>query len=168
MRLFRRDGLGKVEREVRELGSLRLRMARVKPISNDDRELVRFVNSWSMRCAEPLRNYCHSVLSRLVSYFTPESINELLSEVLVRGLSIETALIMLSQCDLLHCNEYSLREYMETGKVDINQLMGILSSQGIKISPEDLRAIVNGDHRVNQARGGDGFSWLPRFVRLRR
>ncbi len=48
-------------------------------------ELTRFVNSWSMRCVEPLRNYCHSVLSRLINYFTPESINELLSEVLARG-----------------------------------------------------------------------------------
>ncbi len=66
-------------------------------------------------------------------------------------------MIMLSQCDLLHCNEYSLREYVETGKVDINQLIGILQSEGVKVSPEDLRAIVNGDHRTNQARGVVGF-----------
>ncbi len=121
-------------------------------------DLTRFVNSWSMRCAEPLRNYCHAVLSRLVNYFTPESINELLSEVVARGLSIEAALILLSQCNLIHCNEYSLREYMETGKVEINQLMGILQSEGVKVSPpEDLGAIVNGDYRVNQTRGAMGF-----------
>ncbi|WP_054854499.1 hypothetical protein [Vulcanisaeta distributa] len=167
MRFLKRDGLSQVEREVKELSKLRLRMVKVKPVKSGDGDLTRFVNSWSMRCAEPLRNYCHSVLSRLVNYFTPESINELLSEVLARGLSIEAALILLSQCTLIHCNEYSLREYMETGRVEINQLMGILSSQGIKISPEDLRAIVNGDYRVNRVKG-DGFSWLPRFVRLRR
>ncbi len=36
MRLFRRDGLHQVEREIRELGSLRLRMARVKPVKSGD------------------------------------------------------------------------------------------------------------------------------------
>ncbi|GAB6948173.1 hypothetical protein JCM16161A_23030 [Vulcanisaeta sp. JCM 16161] len=162
MKLIKRDCLGKLEREVKELGSIKLRMVRVKPVKGDDKELIKFVNSWSMRCAEPLRSYCRSVLSRLVKYFTPGSINELLSEVLGRGLSIEVALILLSQCDLVHCNEYAVKEYIETGKVDINQLMSILQNEGVGISPEELRTIINGGY--NQAKS-NRLSWLPRFVR---
>ncbi|WP_243671724.1 hypothetical protein [Vulcanisaeta sp. JCM 16161] len=55
-----------------------------------------------------------------------------------RGLSIEVALILLSQCDLVHCNEYAVKEYIETGKVDINQLMSILQNEGVGISPRSL------------------------------
>ncbi|ADN49551.1 hypothetical protein [Vulcanisaeta distributa] len=167
MRLLRRDGLRSLEREIVELGRVKLRMARVKSIISDNRELARFVNSWSLRCAEPLRDYCRSVLSRLVNYFTPESINELLSEVLARGLSVEAVLILLSQCDLLQCGDYAVREYVETGRVDVNQLMGILQGEGVRISPEDLKAVINGDYRVNQARS-NRLSWLPRFIRPHR
>ncbi|WP_243671725.1 hypothetical protein [Vulcanisaeta sp. JCM 16161] len=67
MKLIKRDCLGKLEREVKELGSIKLRMVRVKPVKGDDKELIKFVNSWSMRCAEPLRSYCRSVLSSLSS-----------------------------------------------------------------------------------------------------
>ncbi|ADY01209.1 hypothetical protein VMUT_1002 [Vulcanisaeta moutnovskia 768-28] len=163
MRIFGNKGLNGLEREVKELGRLRLREIKARPVKSNGRELMKFINSWSSRCVDSLRPYCQRVLARLVNYFTPESINELLSEVLARGLSIEVALILLSQCDLIHCNELSVREYLETGRVDINELMTILNSQGIKVSPEELRAVINGEYRVNQARSR--LSWLPRFIR---
>ena len=160
-----RDELGKLDREVNDLAKLKPKATRARPINTEEainKELSKFVKNWSVRCAEPLREYCRRVLTQLGRYFTQDSIASLLSEALSRGLSIEAVVIMLSQCNLVHCDDGLIRNYLDTGKVDINQLLQTLQSQGITMSPEELRAIIEGQY---VRRPSNKLAWLPRFIR---
>ena len=157
--------LARLEREINELGKIRLREARLRPINTEEainRELSKFAREWSARCAEPLRNYCQRILLQLGRYFTTESINTVLNEALSRGLSIEAVVIMLSRCSLIYCDDGLVRSYLDTGRVDINVLQSILQSQGVTMSPEELRAIIEGQY---VRRPSNKLAWLPRFIR---
>ncbi|WP_252900468.1 hypothetical protein [Vulcanisaeta sp. JCM 14467] len=139
MKPLGRGGVGDLDREVEELilGKRRIREVRVRPINTEEvinRELSKFAKSWASRCAEPLQDYCRNVLMRLSRYFTQDSIASLLNEALSRGLSIEAVVIMLSQCNLIYCDDGLIRNYLDTGRVDINQLLQTLQSQGITMS----------------------------------
>lgn len=157
--------LGNLEREINELSRLRLREARAR-VKITDADVAKFARSWAGKCAKPLREYCWRILTDLARQFTRESINALLREVIARGLSIEAIIILLSQCSLVQCDEAPIRNYLDTGKADLNQLMAILRGQGVAISPEDLRAVINGEYRANKdSKGSNALSWLPRFIR---
>ncbi len=86
--------LARLEREINELGKIRLRETKPRPINAEEainRELSKFARDWANKCAEPpLREYCQRVLLQLGRYFTAESIAAILNEAQSRGgLSIE-------------------------------------------------------------------------------
>lgn len=58
---------------------------------------------------------------------TSKSVDDLLNEIVRKGLSIEVSLILLSQYDLMNNNDTSIKDYLNTGKTDINLLISILS-----------------------------------------
>ena len=158
--------LTRLDREVNDLARLRLREARPRPINTEEtinRELSKFARDWASKCTEPLREYCRRVLLQLGRYFTTESINTVLNEALSRGLSIEAVLILLSQCNLLQCDDFLIRNYLDTGRVDVSTLQAILQSQGVTMSPEELRAIIEG--QAVRKPSSNRLAWLPRFIR---
>ena len=116
--------LTKYEKEINELSKIKLREVKPTPIqaSEYDKDALKLAREWSAKCAKPLRDYCWRVLLQLGRYFTHDSINAVLNETVSRGLSIEAVVIMLSQCNLLQCNEDLVRNYLDTGRVDINIL----------------------------------------------
>jgi hypothetical protein len=74
---------------------------------------VKAVRQWSQRCVEPLRVFCEKVLGELYTHYTPRSVNELLNEVVQRGLRLEIALALASQFDPTLGNDTLLRRYIE-------------------------------------------------------
>jgi hypothetical protein len=52
----------------------------------------KLIKQWSQRCVEPLRQFCEKVLTGLYMCYTPVSVNNLLNEVVSRGLRLEVAL----------------------------------------------------------------------------
>ena len=159
--------LRRLEREINELGRLRLRSKRlrVKPVVSNDKDLAKFAKSWASRCARPLQDYCRGVLMQLGRYFTQASIGSVLSEAQSRGLSIEAVIILLSQCNLVQCDDRLIRYYLDTGKVDVNQLLQTLRNQGITISLEELKSIVEGSHKGHKATSKGKPSLFQRLIR---
>ena len=157
--------LSGLERELSELGKLRLREATPRPVqvSEYDKELPKFARNWASKCAKPLREYCQRVLTQLGKYFTQDSIAAILNEALSRGLSIEPIIILLSQCSLTQYDDSLTKYYLDTGKVDIDQLHTTLQSQGVAINPEELRAIVEGNKAARK--GNNKLSWLPKLLK---
>ncbi len=137
--------LKKIDKRVKvdEVRKVRLR---VRPINvrviTIGKEEQRLVKKWSSKCAEPLREFCTSVLTKLLTYFTSKSINDLLNEVMKKGLSLETTLILLSQYDLINNDDALVRNYLNTGNADINLLTSILSKNNVNIKPEELKQII--------------------------
>ncbi|GAB6943257.1 hypothetical protein [Vulcanisaeta sp. JCM 14467] len=147
--------LRRLEKEISELGKLRLRARRlrVKQGVACDKDLVRFASSWAVKCIKPLRDYCWNTIIKLGRYFTPASINSILTKAQSRGLSIEVVIILLSQCDLKQCDDRLVRYYLDTGRVDTDQLLQILRGQGVSISPGELKAIIEGRYRTKEKGG---------------
>jgi len=54
----------------------------------------KLIKQWGQRCVEPLRQFCEEVLTELYTHYTPRSVNELLNEVVSRGLRLEVALAL--------------------------------------------------------------------------
>jgi len=103
---------------------------------------VKAVRQWSQRCVEPLRAFCEKVLTELYMHFTPVSVNNLLNEVVQRGLRLEVALALASQYDPLLSNDTLLRRYIEEGFVDWDYLVSVINGFGYRFGVDELRNLL--------------------------
>jgi len=104
---------------------------------------VKAVRQWSSRCVESLRVFCEKVLGELYMHFTPRSVNELLNEVVQRGLRLEVALALASQFDPLLSNDTLLRRYIDEGFVDWDYLTSIINGFGYRFGVDELRNLLS-------------------------
>jgi hypothetical protein len=100
------------------------------------------IKQWSGKCVEPLRAFCEKVLSELYMRFTPVSVNNLLNEVVQRGLRLEIALALASQFDPLLSNDTLLRRYIEEGFIDWDYLTSIINGFGYRFGVDELRNLL--------------------------
>jgi len=110
----------------------------VKPLVD-----MKAVRQWSQRCVEPLRVFCEKVLGELYTHYTPVSVNNLLNEVVQRGLRLEIALALASQFDPLLSNDTLLRRYIEEGFVDWDYLTSIINGFGYRFGVDELRNLLS-------------------------
>jgi hypothetical protein len=127
---------GNLERVVARLKQRRFNVE-VKPLV--DRKSIR---QWSQRCVEPLRAFCEKVLTELYMHFTPVSVNNLLNEVVQRGLRLEVALALASQYDPLLSNDTLLRRYIEEGFIDWDYLVSVINGFGYRFGVDELRNLL--------------------------
>ena len=106
----------------------------VKPLVD-----YKLIKQWSQRCVGQLRQFCEKVLSELYMHYTPRSVNELLNEVVQRGLRLEIALALASQFDPVLSNDALLRRYIDEGFVDWDYLTSIINSFGYRFGVDELR-----------------------------
>jgi len=104
---------------------------------------MRAVRQWSQRCVGQLRQFCEKVLSELYMHFTLASVNNLLNEVVQRGLRLEIALALASQFDPLLSNDTLLRRYIDEGFVDWDYLTSIINSFGYRFGVDELRNLLS-------------------------
>ena len=104
---------------------------------------MRAVRQWSQRCVGQLRQFCEKVLSELYMHFTLASVNNLLNEVVQRGLRLEIALALASQFDTLLSNDTLLRRYIDEGFVDWDYLTSIINSFGYRFGVDELRNLLS-------------------------
>jgi len=104
---------------------------------------VKAVRQWSQRCVEPLRAFCEKVLTELYTHYTPRSVNELLNEVVQRGLRLEVALALASQFDPLLSNDTLLRRYIDEGFVDWDYLVSVINGFGYRFGVDELRNLLS-------------------------
>ena len=104
-----------------------------------DQKLVR---QWSNKCIEQLRQFCEEVLTELYTHYTPRSVNELLNEVVQRGLRLEIALALASQYDPLLSNDTLLRRYIDEGFVDWDYLASVINGFGYRFGVDELRNLL--------------------------
>ena len=104
---------------------------------------VKAVRQWSSRCIEQLRQFCEKVLVDLYTHYTPRSVNELLNEVVQRGLRLEIALALASQFDSLLSNDTLLRRYIEEGFVDWDYLVSVINGFGYRFGVDELRNLLS-------------------------
>jgi len=104
---------------------------------------VKAVRQWSQRCVEPLRAFCEKVLSELYMHYTPVSVNNLLNEVVSRGLRLEVALALASQFDPTLGNDALLRRYIEEGFVDWDYLVSVINGFGYRFGVDELRNLLS-------------------------
>jgi hypothetical protein len=128
------DNLPKV---VARLKQRRLKVE-VKPLV--DQKLIK---QWSQRCVESLRVFCEKVLAELYTHYTPASVNNLLNEVVSRGLRLEVALALASQFDPLLNNDTLLRRYIDEGFVDWDYLTSIINGFGYRFGVDELRNLLS-------------------------
>jgi len=110
----------------------------VKPLVD-----YKLIKQWSSRCVEPLRAFCEKVLAELYMHFTPRSVNELLNEVVQRGLRLEIALALASQFDPTLGNDTLLRRYIDEGYVDWDYLTSIINGFGYRFGVDELRNLLS-------------------------
>jgi hypothetical protein len=103
----------------------------------------KLIKQWSGRCVEPLRAFCEKVLSELYTHYTPRSVNELLNEVVQRGLRLEIALALASQFDPTLGNDTLLRRYIEEGFVDWDYLVSVINGFGYRFGVDELRNLLS-------------------------
>jgi len=103
---------------------------------------VKAVRQWSQRCVEPLRAFCEKALTDLYTHYTPRSVNELLNEVVQRGLRLEVALALASQYDPTLGNDTLLRRYIEEGFVDWDYLVSVINGFGYRFGVDELRNLL--------------------------
>jgi hypothetical protein len=103
---------------------------------------VKAVRQWSQRCVEQLRQFCEKVLGELYMHYTPRSVNELLNEVVQRGLRLEVALALASQFDPTLGNDTLLRRYIEEGFIDWDYLTSIINGFGYRFGVDELRNLL--------------------------
>jgi hypothetical protein len=101
------------------------------------------IKQWSQRCVGQLRQFCEKVLGELYTHYTPRSVNELLNEVVQRGLRLEIALALASQFDPTLGNDALLRRYIEEGFVDWDYLTSIINSFGYRFGVDELRNLLS-------------------------
>jgi hypothetical protein len=109
----------------------------VKPLAD-----YKLIKQWSGRCVEPLRAFCEKALTELYTHYTPRSVNELLNEVVQRGLRLEVALALASQYDPLLSNDALLRRYIEEGFVDWDYLASVINGFGYRFGVDELRNLL--------------------------
>jgi hypothetical protein len=100
------------------------------------------IKQWSQRCVESLRVFCEKVLAELYMHFTPVSVNNLLNEVVSRGLRLEVALALASQFDPTLGNDTLLRRYIEEGFVDWDYLTSVVNGFGYRFGVDELRSLL--------------------------
>ena len=103
--------VARLEEEVGKLASVRPRPV-VAEFSVVDREGVRLVKKWVKKCGKRDRDYCRSILAGLVRYYTPESIDALLTEALRRRRDIKGLLDLLKDCRPGNCNWDAVRAFL--------------------------------------------------------
>jgi hypothetical protein len=103
---------------------------------------VKAVRQWSQRCVGQLRQFCEKVLTELYMHYTPVSVNNLLNEVVQRGLKLEIALALASQFDPLLSNDTLLRRYIEEGFVDWDYLVSVINGFGYRFGVDELRNLL--------------------------
>jgi len=101
------------------------------------------IKQWSSKCVEPLRAFCEKVLAELYMHFTPRSVDELLNEVVSRGLRLEVALALASQYDPLLSNDTLLRRYIDEGFVDWDYLVSVINGFGYRFGVDELRNLLS-------------------------
>jgi hypothetical protein len=109
----------------------------VKPLVNQ-----KLIKQWSGRCVGQLRRFCEKVLAELYMHFTPVSVNNLLNEVVSRGLRLEVALALASQFDPTLGNDALLRRYIEEGFVDWDYLVSVINGFGYRFGVDELRNLL--------------------------
>jgi hypothetical protein len=125
-----------LERVVAKLKQRRLNVE-VEPLVNQ-----KLIRQWSSRCVGQLRQFCEKVLSELYMHFTPVSVNNLLNEVVSRGLRLEVALALASQFDPTLGNDALLRRYIEEGFVDWDYLVSVINGFGYRFGVDELRNLL--------------------------
>jgi len=105
--------------------------------------LIKSHQAVEQRCVESLRVFCEKVLGELYMHFTPRSVNELLNEVVQRGLRLEIALALASQFDPTLGNDTLLRRYIEEGFVDWDYLTSIINGFGYRFGVDELRNLLS-------------------------
>jgi hypothetical protein len=109
----------------------------VKPLVD-----YKLIKQWGGRCVEQLRQFCEKVLGELYTHYTPRSVNELLNEVVSRGLRLEVALALASQFDPTLGNDTLLRRYIEEGFVDWEYLVSVINGFGYRFGVDELRSLL--------------------------
>jgi hypothetical protein len=104
---------------------------------------VKAVRQWSQRCVEPLRAFCEKALTELYTHYTPVSVNNLLNEVVQRGLRLEVALALASQFDPTLGNDTLLRRYIDEGFVDWDYLVSVINGFGYRFGVDELRNLLS-------------------------
>jgi len=104
---------------------------------------VKAVRQWSQRCVGQLRQFCEKVLTELYMHFTPVSVNNLLNEVVQRGLKLEIALALASQYDPTLGNDTLLRRYIDEGFVDWDYLVSVINGFGYRFGVDELRSLLS-------------------------
>jgi hypothetical protein len=123
----------------RVVARLRQRKINVEVEPLVDQKLIR---QWSSRCVEQLRAFCEKVLTGLYTHYTPASVNNLLNEVVSRGLRLEVALALASQYDPLLGNDTLLRRYIDEGFVDWDYLVSVINGFGYRFGVDELRNLL--------------------------
>jgi len=121
------------------IARLRQRKINVEVEPLVDQKLIR---QWSGRCVGQLRQFCEKVLTELYMHYTPASVNNLLSEVVQRGLRLEIALALASQYDPLLGNDTLLRRYIDEGFVDWDYLASVINGFGYRFGVDELRNLL--------------------------
>jgi len=103
---------------------------------------MKAVRQWSGRCVGQLRQFCEKALTDLYTHYTPRSVNELLNEVVSRGLRLEVALALASQFDPLLNNDTLLRRYIDEGFVDWDYLVSVINGFGYRFGVDELRNLL--------------------------
>jgi hypothetical protein len=127
---------GNLEKVVARLKQRKLNIE-VKPLVDQ-----KPIKQWSGRCVEQLRQFCEKVLTDLYTHYTPVSVNNLLNEVVQRGLKLEIALALASQFDPTLGNDTLLRRYIDEGYVDWDYLTSIINSFGYRFGVDELRNLL--------------------------
>jgi hypothetical protein len=102
----------------------------------------KLIKQWSGKCVEPLRQFCEKALTELYMHYTPVSVNNLLNEVVSRGLRLEVALALASQFDPTLGNDALLRRYIEEGFVDWDYLVSVINGFGYRFGVDELRNLL--------------------------
>jgi hypothetical protein len=125
-----------LERVVAKLKQRKLNVE-VKPLVD-----YKLIKQWGGRCVEPLRQLCEKVLAELYMRYTPVSVNNLLNEVVQRGLRLEVALALASQFDPTLGNDTLLRRYIDEGFVDWDYLVSVINGFGYRFGVDELRNLL--------------------------
>jgi len=140
MRDKRLDRLDKIDNNLeRVVARLKQRKVNieVKPLIE-----YKLIKQWSGKCVEPLRIFCEKVLTELYTHYTPVSVNNLLNEVVSRGLRLEVALALASQFDPTLGNDALLRRYIDEGFVDWDYLTSVINGFGYRFGVDELRNLL--------------------------
>jgi len=134
------DKLDKIDQNLEKLiPKLRQRRVNIEVMPSIDYKAIK---QWSKRCIKPLRNFCEKVLAELFTNYTPVSVNNLLNEVVQRGLRLEIALALASQFDPTLGNDTLLRRYIEEGFVDWEYLVSVLANYGFRFGVDELKNLL--------------------------